>query len=86
MPITGRVCWPSGFAYVHAMSKSYVTVAQCAIDARRDMGRRKLDKDMAMVAWLQLKKKSVQEDQNSRLKLRNLQENWKSTKSLTAAK
>jgi hypothetical protein len=48
-PMTGRVCCPSGFAYVQPMSKSYVTVAQWAMELRRDIGRRKFDKESAMV-------------------------------------
>ena len=57
IPITGRVCCPSGFAYVHAMSKSYVTVAQCAIELRRDIGSRKLDSDIAILVtrdWVEV--------------------------------
>jgi hypothetical protein len=49
-PITGRVACPSGFAYVQATSKSYVTVAQCAIELRRVMGRRKLDRESAILS------------------------------------
>jgi hypothetical protein len=49
-PMTGRVCCPSGFAYVHATSKSYVTVAHCAIEVRRDIGRRKLESESAILA------------------------------------
>ena len=32
------------------MSKSYVTVADCAMEARSDIGRRKLDNESAMTA------------------------------------
>lgn len=49
IPMTGRFCIPSGFAYIHATSKSWVIVLAPARDRKTQSGNKKVDKDMVIV-------------------------------------
>lgn len=49
--MTGRLYWPSGLAYVHATSKSYVTVAAQAVETKNETRRKRSDKEIAIVGF-----------------------------------